>query len=63
MRPTPHQIRSNEGDYVHPDNVGWMRETSLDTSQEEMRQRFNEDGYIWVKGLIPRRVVLDMREQ
>jgi len=28
-----------------------------------MRKRFDEDGYIWVKGLIPREVVLDMRQQ
>ncbi len=43
--------------------VGWMRETARDTPLEEMRRRFDTDGYVLVKGLIPREDVLDMREK
>jgi phytanoyl-CoA hydroxylase len=30
---------------------------------EEMRQRLGQDGYLFVKGLIPREDVLDEREK
>ena len=43
--------------------VGWLRETSVDTPVGEMRARFDEDGYVFIKGLIPREDVLDMREK
>lgn len=39
-----------------------MRETNIDTPLDEMRRRFDDDGYIFVKGLMPREDVLDMRE-
>ena len=57
------RIRSNEGDFIAQKSLGWMRPTSSDTSLDEMRRRFEHDGYLLVKGLIPRDDVLDMREQ
>lgn len=57
------QIRSNEGDYVEQKSVGWLRPTSSSETLEEMHRRFEEDGYLLIKGLIPREDVLDMREQ
>ena len=56
-------LRSNRGKYVDPSSTGWMRPTSRDTPMEEMRRRYNEDGYVWIKNLIPREDVYDMREQ
>jgi phytanoyl-CoA hydroxylase len=39
-----------------------MKETPIDTDLEEMRRRFNKDGYIFVKNVMPREDVLNMRE-
>ncbi|KAL8935184.1 MAG: hypothetical protein Q9216_005554 [Gyalolechia sp. 2 TL-2023] len=55
-------LRSNSGDYVDQSATGWMRATQPDTPVEEMRKRFSEDGYIWVRKVIPRVDVYDMRE-
>ena len=63
---SPHNLpslRSNHGDYVDQTSTGWMRPTHVDTPPEEMRNRFARDGYIWVKNVIPREDVYDMREQ
>ncbi|KAL8997802.1 MAG: hypothetical protein Q9188_006241 [Gyalolechia gomerana] len=56
-------LRSNRGDYVDQSATGWMRSTQPDTPVEGMRKRFKEDGYIWVKKVIPRDDVYDMRER
>ncbi|KAL8689959.1 MAG: hypothetical protein Q9218_004491 [Villophora microphyllina] len=55
-------LRSNQGAYVDPSSTGWMRATPYNTPLEEMRKRFKEDGYVWVKNVIPREDVYDMRE-
>jgi phytanoyl-CoA hydroxylase len=60
--PVP-QIRSNEGDYIEEKSLGWMRPSSADETLEEMWRRFEDDGYLLIKGLLPREDVLDMREQ
>lgn len=56
-------LRSNQGDHVAPASTGWMLPTPRDTPIEEMRKRFERDGYVWIKSVIPREDVLDMREQ
>lgn len=56
------KLRSNYGAYLDQDTVGWMQETPIDTSLEEIRRRYDEDGYIFVKGVMPREDVLDMRQ-
>ncbi|KAL8955832.1 MAG: hypothetical protein Q9183_006511 [Haloplaca sp. 2 TL-2023] len=60
--PAELRLRSNRGDYVDASSTGWMRPTPVDTPLEEMRRRYQEDGYIWVKNVIPREDVYDMRE-
>ncbi|KAJ5608995.1 hypothetical protein N7528_009562 [Penicillium herquei] len=50
------------GGRVPTDRIGLLRPTVLSTSIEEMRERLKEDGYLFVKGLIPREDVLDARE-
>jgi len=56
------KLRSNYGAYLDSDTVGWMKETPITTSMEEMRRRFELDGYVFVKNVMPREDVLDMRE-
>lgn len=56
------KLRSNYGNYLDNETVGWMKETPIDTPLEEMRRRFEEDGYVWVKNVMPREDVLDMRQ-
>lgn len=57
------KLRSNHGPCVDASSVGWMQETSIDTPLEEMQRRFNTDGYVFIKHLIPRETVLDSREE
>ena len=57
------KLRSNYGDQIDTQSTGWLKPTFKDTPLEEMRRRFDEEGYVWVKNVIPREVVLDMRQQ
>ncbi|KAF9887606.1 hypothetical protein FE257_009819 [Aspergillus nanangensis] len=43
-------------------NVNRLRPSSKSLPLEELRQRLREDGYLFVKGVIPREDVLDARE-
>ncbi len=56
-------LRSNQGNNVDAGSTGWMQSVTPSTPLEEMRARYERDGYLWVKNLIPRENVLDMREQ
>jgi hypothetical protein len=42
---------------------GELRPTTLDTPIDEARRRYTEDGYLFVKGLLPREDVLKAREE
>ena len=55
-------LRSNYGAQLPQDSVGWMQETPINTTMAEMQRRFREAGYIFVKGVLPRKDVLDVRE-
>ncbi|KAF2720601.1 hypothetical protein K431DRAFT_90250 [Polychaeton citri CBS 116435] len=56
------RLRSNYGKYLEEDTVGWMVETPIDTPLQEMRRRFETDGYVFVKNVMPRGDVYNMRE-
>ena len=56
-------LRSNQGSHVEAASTGWMQSVTTDTPWEQMNARYERDGYLWVKNLIPREDVLDMREQ
>ncbi len=61
----PHQLpklRSNYGGHLEADSVGWMKETPIETPLDEMRKRFSKDGYVFIKNVLPREDVLNMRE-
>ncbi|KAK0304038.1 hypothetical protein LTR29_009353 [Friedmanniomyces endolithicus] len=57
------KLRSNHGAYLDQNSVGWLKQTSVDASLEEMRARYSADGYLFIKGLIPREDVLDVRQR
>lgn len=46
-----------------PDHISGLKPTTLDTPMKEARRRYNEDGYLFVKGLLPREAVLKAREE
>ncbi|KAF2471426.1 uncharacterized protein BDR25DRAFT_368256 [Lindgomyces ingoldianus] len=51
----------NDG-LLRPDQVGTLKQSSPDMPIEELRQRYHEDGYVFLKGLLPREDVLKARE-
>lgn len=51
------------GGRIPTERLGLLKPTDLSLSVNEMRQRLAQDGYLFVKGLIPREDVLDMRER
>ncbi|KAI7081884.1 hypothetical protein KC356_g8800 [Hortaea werneckii] len=56
------KLRSNYGDYLDQSSVGRMKETSIETPMEEMRRRFEQDGYLFVRNVMPRQDVFDVRQ-
>ncbi|KAF2660789.1 hypothetical protein K491DRAFT_648511 [Lophiostoma macrostomum CBS 122681] len=52
----------NDG-LLRPDQVGALKESSADLSTQELRRRYDQDGYIFLKGLLPREDVLKAREE
>lgn len=52
----------NDG-LLRPNQVGPMRESSPDLPTEELRRRYEQDGYVFLKGLLPREDVLQARKQ
>ena len=57
------RLRFNRGKNVDLSSTGWMLPTPKDTPLEEMRRRYEDTGYLWVKHLLPREDVYDVREQ
>ncbi|KAF2179014.1 hypothetical protein K469DRAFT_741727 [Zopfia rhizophila CBS 207.26] len=52
----------NDG-LLRPEQVGALKVSSPDMPIEELRRRYNEDGYVFLKGLLPREDVLKAREE
>ncbi|KAJ5132633.1 hypothetical protein N7448_006791 [Penicillium atrosanguineum] len=57
----PEGLGQNGGS-ISPDHIDLLRPTPSSLPMEEMRERIKQDGYLFVKGLIPREDVLDARE-
>ncbi|KAK5800309.1 hypothetical protein VI817_002521 [Penicillium citrinum] len=53
---------AQNGGRIPTERVGFLKATHLSLPLDEMRQRLKQDGYLFIKGLIPRADVLDMRE-
>ena len=56
------QLTVNDGNLL-PDEVGQLRASDPSLTLDELRNRYNEDGYLFLKGLIPREDVLKAREE
>ncbi|KAL8830205.1 MAG: hypothetical protein Q9191_001566 [Dirinaria sp. TL-2023a] len=61
-QPAPLQ-RTNHGSHIDPEMVDWLTPTSKDTPLSDIRARYSRDGYVWIKNVIPRSDVFDLREQ
>ncbi|KFY44034.1 hypothetical protein V494_01683 [Pseudogymnoascus sp. VKM F-4513 (FW-928)] len=60
--PVPAGIGANQG-VIKDEHIERLRPTPKDTPIDEIRRRLKEDGYIFMKGLIPREDVLNLRKQ
>lgn len=58
----PTGIGANQG-VIKNEHIQRLRPTPKDTPISEIRKRLKEDGYIFMKGLIPREDVLNVRKQ
>jgi phytanoyl-CoA hydroxylase len=58
----PPVVGSNEGK-IPRQYIRWLSPTPRDTPVPEMRARLERDGYLFVKGLLPRQDVLDVRRE
>jgi phytanoyl-CoA hydroxylase len=52
----------SSGGAIDPDSVGWLRPSSKDTPIEQLREQYNRDGYLWMKGVLPKEDVWEMRK-
>lgn len=57
----PYDIGANQG-VIKNEHIQRLRPTPKDTPISEIRKRLKEDGYIFMKGLIPREEVLNVRK-
>ena len=48
---------------INNDDIRWATCTPRETPMSEMRERFRNDGYLLVKGLLPREDVLEARKK
>ena len=58
----PPIVGSNQGK-IKRQYIRWLRPTRKDTPMPEMRKRLEEDGYVFVKGLLPKEDVLNVRRE
>lgn len=59
---TTAKLYVNDG-LLQQDQVGKLKESSPDMPIDELRRRYDEDGYVFVKGLLPREDVLKARAE
>jgi len=52
----------NDG-LLHPTQVEELKQSSPSMPMDELQRRYQEDGYVYLKGLLPKQNVLDAREQ
>ena len=59
----PQTLKNLTGDIISESGIGWLRETHTAAPIEVMRKRYLEDGYVFLKKLIPSDEILDVREE
>ncbi|RMZ67156.1 phytanoyl- hydroxylase [Pyrenophora seminiperda CCB06] len=67
---SPEDVPSFQGERLYVNDgllrasqVGQLRESPANLPMEELRRRYQEDGYVFLKGLLPRSDVLAAREE
>jgi len=60
-RTAPKQ-RTNCGSFINSTIVSWLQPTPRSTPASEMKRRYHEDGYIWIKSVLPSSDVYDFRQ-
>lgn len=45
-----------------PERLGWLEPTSMDLSMEQLREKYRQQGYLWLKGFFERDAVLRFRD-
>ena len=56
------KLSVNDG-LLRPDQVAQLKKSSPDMPMDELRRRYNEDGYVFLKGLLPKEDVLKAQEE
>ena len=59
---TPLELHSSGG-IIEPQFLGKLKPTSMDTPIEEIRRRYEQDGYVWLKRLLPPADVWNTRRE
>jgi phytanoyl-CoA hydroxylase len=60
-QPAPKQ-RTNYGSFIDTAIVSWLQPSPRNTPLSEMKRRYHEDGYIWIKNVLPPSDVYDFRQ-
>src|SRR5436309_16141248 len=42
-----------------PERLGWLEPTGADLPLEQLREKYRQNGYLWLKGFFDRGVILD----
>jgi len=58
----PLHLKSSGGIIESP-SIGRLRPTPIMTAMEEIRKRYDEEGYVWLKGLLPSSDVWNARRE
>ncbi len=45
-----------------PERLGWLEPTDPDLPLEQLREKFRENGYLWLKGFFDRDIILNFRQ-
>ena len=53
----------SSGGIIEPHFLGRLRPTYLDTPMEEIQKRYQDDGYVWLKALLPPSDVWNARKE
>ena len=62
QQPEELSVKGIKGD-IQDQHLGRLRPTSKDTPLTEMKQKLSDDGYLFIKNLIPREDVFHVRKR
>jgi ectoine hydroxylase-related dioxygenase (phytanoyl-CoA dioxygenase family) len=47
---------------MRPERLGWLEPTGANLPMEQLREKFRQNGYLWLKGFFERDVILNFRD-